>query len=309
MLKSPSGLTAQKNLMNKCCPLCLSKSVAHKKIFSEILNLPGNCEPAVFICRSCGARYLWPYISSEQLEALYGKSYFTGLQEGEDGLEIPSSNSDYESEFAEARLGKFDATVLMLLAQHPSAKNILDIGAATGDFLALAKKRGLLVTGIELSSYASAKAKAKYGFVFHETGITEYRGEEKYDLIHMNHVFEHFESPHQALNRIATLLNPSGLVYVEVPYQFNLLEVIKYRLTGIRKDFDVFSLHHPFFYTPATLKKIFEDHGFNCVKSNVFEWSRFSTSGITGQLKRLMWFAASLVGQGIVIEAVFEKKC
>lgn len=294
--------------MPNSCPLCSSTSVVKKDLYSKMLNLPGNCEPEVFICPSCGARYLWPYISGKQLEAIYGKSYFTGLQEREDGLEIPSSNSDYESEFAEARLGKFDATVLMLLAQHPNAKNILDIGAATGDFLALAKKRGLLVSGIELSSYASAKAKAKYGFVFHETGITEYQGEEKYDLIHMNHVFEHFEFPHQALNRIAALLNPNGLVYVEVPFQFNLLEVIKYRLTTRRKDFDVFSLHHPIFYTPATLKRIFEDHGFSCIKLNVFEWSRYPTSGITSQLKRLMWFAASLVGQGIVIEAVFEKK-
>lgn len=289
------------------CPLCFSTSVVKSELYSQMLNLPDNCEPEVFVCKSCGVRYLWPYISGEQLDALYGKSYFTGFQETDDFLEIPSSNSDYEIEFVEARLGKFDATILMLLAQHPNAKNILDIGAATGDFLAIAKKRGLLVSGIELSSYASAKAKAKHGFVFHQTGIADYKGEEKYDLIHMNHVFEHFEVPRQALNRIATLLNPNGLIYVEVPFQFNFLEVIKYRLTRRRKDFDVFSLHHPIFYTPATLKKIFKDHGFSCIRSNVFEWSRYPVNGIIDKLKRLMWFTASLVGQGIVIEAVFEK--
>jgi SAM-dependent methyltransferase len=293
--------------MENLCPICESKASSSNKTCSSILNLPGNCETEVFVCEECGARYLWPYISGKQLDALYGKSYFTGLKESEDVLDIPSSNSDYQAEFAKARLGKFDATVLMLLAQHPNAKSILDIGAATGDFLALAKKRGLLVSGIELSSYASAKANEKYGFVFHETGIIEYQGKEKYDLIHMNHVFEHFEFPHQALTRIAGLLNTNGLIYIEVPFQFNLLEVIKYRLSGRRKGFDVFSLHHPIFYKPGVLKKLFEDHGFSCIKLSVFEWSRYPTNGITGQLKRLMWFAASLVGQGIMIEAVFEK--
>jgi len=98
------------------------------------------------------------------------------------------------------------------------------------------------------------------------------------------------------------------LIYVEVPFQFNLLEVIKYRLTRRRKGFDVFSLHHPIFYTPTTLKKVFDVHGFRCIRLKVFEWSRYPAHGITGHLKRLMWFFASLIGQGILIEAVFEKK-
>ncbi len=294
--------------MTNCCPICTSARVFKNELFTQMLNLPGNCESEVFICLVCDVRYLWPNIPGKQIGALYGESYFTGVQEDEGGLDIPSSNRDYESEFAGARLGKFDASLSMLLARFPGAKNILDIGAATGDFLALARNRGLLVSGIELSSYAAAKAKAKYGFVFHETDLAEYQGEEKYDLIHMNHVFEHFEFPHQALNRISDLLTPDGLIYVEVPFQFNLLEVIKYRLTGRRKVFDVFSLHHPIFYTPKTLKKVFNRHGFRCTRLKVFEWSRYPTNGLAEQLKKLIWFIASMINQGIVIEAIFEKK-
>jgi 2-polyprenyl-3-methyl-5-hydroxy-6-metoxy-1,4-benzoquinol methylase len=309
--------------MFNCCPLCASIRVIKNDIYIQILNLQGNCESEVYVCLSCGVRYLYPYITEKQLIALYAKSYFTGLQErkditgaqekntkkagGEEELVIPRTNIDY-SEFAKVRLGKFDETIIMLLEKHPNAKNILDIGAASGDFLALAKKRGLLVSGIEISSYACAMAKAKYGFVFHETNIVEYQSEEKYDLIHMNHVFEHFQFPHQVLNKISALLNQNGLVYVEIPFQFNLIEVLKYHLTKRRKKFDDFSIHHPIFFTPATLKKVFEDNGFNCIKLNVFKFSNYPASGIISQLKRLMWFLLSLVGQGNLIEGVFKKK-
>jgi len=260
------------------------------------------------VCQDCNARYLWPRITGEQLDVLYGKSYFTGFQGNDGGLNIPSSNSDYEVEFAEARLGKFEDTVHGLLELNPNAKCILDIGAATGDFLAIAQKRDLAVSGIELSDYASEKAKLKYGFVFHKISVDDYRGDEKYDLIHLNHVFEHFNFPHKSLDRICDLLNSNGKVYVEVPFQFNLIEVIKYLLTRQKKNFDVFSLHHPLFYTPRTLKKVFEEHNLRCIKLNVFKWSRYPATGIVGHLKRLMWLGASLVGQGVFIEAIFERK-
>ncbi len=291
------------------CPLCSSTEKRKMDVPSAILDLPGNSESSVVLCSDCGAYYLWPYISEELLSELYSKSYFTGISESDSKLSnVPSSNNDYESDFVAVRLGKFRETVRVLLKLSPNAKSILDIGAATGDFLAIAKEEGFAVTGIELSSYASAKAKKAYGFEFHETGIVKFQGKGKYDLIHMNHVFEHFDFPHQALEKIDSLLNEGGMIYVEVPFQFNVFEVLMYRLKGQKKKFDVFSLHHPMFYRPATLKKIFAEHGFDCKSICVFKWSRYPTIGLKGQIKRLIWLVASLVGQGIMIEAVFERK-
>jgi SAM-dependent methyltransferase len=295
-------------LTNSICPLCQSTKSWQMDVHTAILNLPGNSESTVHLCENCGAYYLWPYISDALISELYSKSYFTGLSDSNSKLHVPSSNNDYESEFAAVRISKFRKTVQTLIERVPNARNILDIGAATGDFLAVAQEYGLSVSGIELSSYAAAKAKEKYGFEFHQTGIVDYQGDEKYDLIHLNHVFEHFGSPHQALERLAKLLMPGGMIYVEVPFQFNLFEVIKYRLTGRRKVFDIFSIHHPMFYRPRTLKRVFEDHGFNCNSMSVFNWSRYSAVGLKGHLKKIMWFAASFVGQGIMIEAFFGRK-
>lgn len=295
-------------LINPICPLCQSTKSQQMDVYSSILNLPGNSESSAFLCKDCSNCYLWPYIPDELISELYNKSYFTGISDSGGLLNVPSSSSDYETEFAAARLNKFRETVKELICYVPNARNILDIGAATGEFLAVAREHGIAVTGIELSPYAAARAKEKFGFVFHEIRIEDYQGVERYDLIHMNHVFEHFRYPHQALERLASLLAPKGVIYVEVPFQFNLFEVIKYRLTGQRKIFDVFSVHHPIFYRPATLKKIFNDHGFNCKSLRVFNWSRYPAVGFRGHLKKLIWLAGSLFGQGIVIEAFFDRK-
>lgn len=288
--------------------MCLSSRGRREEVYAAILNLPGNSDASVFFCEDCDLLYLWPYVPEELIAELYNKSYFTGVSGGDDISNVPSSNINYENEFAAARLRKFRETLEMVLKHDPQARSILDIGAATGDFLAIARELGLKTTGVELSAYASARAKEKYGFVFYQTAITDYKGTETYDLIHMNHVFEHFQSPHQVLKRINSLLKVNGMVYVEVPFQFNVFEVAKYRLTGKRKVFDIFSLHHPIFYRPDTLKGVFAEHGFICRSLNVFTWTRYPAIGLSGYIKKLMWFAASLIGQGLVIEAVFEKR-
>ena len=295
-------------LTNSICPLCQSTKSEQMDVYSAILNLTSNSESCVVHCENCGVYYLWPNISDNLISELYSKSYFTGVSECDGNLRIPSSNNDYESGVAVGRQGKFRETVKTLLKHVPNAINILDIGAATGDFLAIAQEYGLSVSGIELSSYASAKAKEKYGFEFHQTGIADYKGDEKYDLIHMNHVFEHFSSPHQALERLGKLLKPGGVIYVEVPFQFNFFEMIKFRLTGQRKDFDVSSIHHPIFYRPKTLMKVFKDHGFKCHSMRVFSWSRYPAFGLIGQVKRFVWLVASLMGEGTMIEAIFERE-
>jgi SAM-dependent methyltransferase len=291
-----------------CCPVCEGKIYKHNKIFSEMLNLLSNHTSKVFTCKKCKINYLWPYISREQLDVLYGKSYFTGNMEGEDTLEAPTSNSDYQTEIVNTRVSKFKDTVDFLLAEHENAKSILDIGAATGEFLAICRKKGLSISGIELSSYACRKANANFGFKFHQTSFDEYQGKEKYDLIHMSHVFEHLQFPNKAMDKISSLLNPNGLIYIEVPFQFNFVEKIKFKLFRRNKVFDVFSLHHPIFYTPSTLKKVLKVHDFDCIKLKVFKWSRYSVKSKIGKLKRMIWFFLSLFKSGTYIEAIFRKR-
>ena len=122
----------------------------------------------------------------------------------------------------------------------PNAKNILDIGAATGKFLSIAREYKLDVFGVEYSSYASQEAKDKYGFNFFVGDLENFQSDEKFDLIHLNHVFEHLVNPNASIRKIDSLLSDDGIIYIEVPFQFNIVERIKYKLFNSHKKFDVF---------------------------------------------------------------------
>jgi SAM-dependent methyltransferase len=248
--------------------------------------------------------YLYPYYLQSQLSELYGRSYFTADSQDNEMLGVPVSVQVYDYPL---RRKKFEETIAELMALRKNAKNILDIGAATGDFLNSAKKFNLDVVGIELSEYAAAEAKKKYGLDLIAMDIADYKSPEAFDLIHLNHVFEHFINPNPVINKIHNLTKIGGLVYIEVPFQFNIVELLKLKLLGKKNDFNMFSIHHPIFYRPKILIDIFNRAGFRCVSINVFRWSRYPANNIPSYIKKMFWMFASLLGQGTQIEAIFER--
>lgn len=92
--------------------------------------------------------------------------------------------------------------------------NILDIGAGTGDFLALAKSDGWHVSAIEPSEKARRIAESK-GVLF--TDATETLPENSFDAITMWHVLEHVPDPELQLAELKRLLKPNGVVLIAVP--------------------------------------------------------------------------------------------
>jgi 2-polyprenyl-3-methyl-5-hydroxy-6-metoxy-1,4-benzoquinol methylase len=286
------------------CPVCENQTTSTNVSASNILGLPNNIDSSVYKCKKCTSSFLFPPISAERLSELYNKSYFTG----EDTNQLlPSSGADYETEFAENRVSKYVRSIKLLLSYLPQAKTILDIGAATGKFLSIAKNNNLNVYGIEYSEYASTKAKEKYGFELFTGDFHKYKAEIKYDIIHLNHVFEHLNNPIQSVQKISELIAPNGIVYIEVPYQFNIIERLKFLLFNVKKEFDVFSVHHPIFFTPNSLKYLFEAHGYHCIYIKVFDKNRYPKGGIINSIKKYMWLILSIFNQGVMIETIFSK--
>jgi len=291
--------------MNKKCPACSCSNKIYKNDFSKILNLIGNADSRVVECKDCALLYLFPYVSKATIDKLYGKSYFTGV-EGESG--IPNSNADYEEGAARDRVPKYKASIELLLSIKPESRNILDVGAATGKFLSTAEKYNLAVYGVEYSSYAAKQAKIKYGYDFFIGDLLEYETQDiRFDLIHLNHVFEHLIDPNAAIEKMSSLLNKNGKIYIEVPLQFSIIEIIKFKFFGVVKEFDIFSLHHPVFYRPNTLRRIFSEHGYQCQHMVIFDRTRFPDRAKFEKLKNFTRLILSLFGQGVIIEAIFSK--
>ncbi len=104
---------------------------------------------------------------------------------------------------------------LNLINLEQSAKgSILDIGAGTGDFLAVAKQNGWKTTGIEPSPKAKSIAISKgISFVENTTELANH----SFDVITMWHVLEHVPDLDFQIKELKRLLKPSGTLIVAVP--------------------------------------------------------------------------------------------
>lgn len=287
------------------CVLCGSNNCNENKTYSGMLDLNGKIDAWVMECKKCGFKFLFP--SVVELDDLYSKSYFTGVKEDLRQSLVPPSGLSYNT-FALERLPKFSASLDLLLKYAPQAITILDVGAATGEFLNIAKRKGLSVKGVEFSKFAAQKAYERYGFEFFVGEFDDFKTDDKFDIIHLNHVLEHFADPQKTVGKIENILSAKGVVYIEVPFQFNWIERLKYYFFQHKLAFNIHSIHHPVFFDPNTLVTLFGLHGFKTVSLKVFDANRYPVKTITHLIKRTIWELAAYLKQGLFIEAIFSRK-
>jgi len=287
------------------CPLCGSTDCSTNNTFSQMLDLPDHTRARVAVCARCRFKFLHPYVSEETLAQMYSETYFTGqcLR----SAAWPGSGENYDA-YEHARLPKFRSSLELLFRYVDSPRNLLDVGAATGAFLALAQQKGLSISGIELSTYAAELARKRYGLCLSVCRLEDFVTEERYDIVHLNHVLEHLADSHQAVARIERLLSRKGVVYVEVPYQFGWVESLKYRLLGNKLSFNVHSIHHPVFFDPETLIRLFAMHNLSVLHLRLFDPGRYLAATPVQSAKRLAWRALAHLQQGMLIEAIFARR-
>ena len=93
-------------------------------------------------------------------------------------------------------------------------KKICEIGAFDGLLLNIFKNNGCKVFGYELNDRAREYAKNKYNIDLKPNFLED---NQKYDIIILSHVIEHFKEPKEILLKIKSMLNDNGFIYIEVP--------------------------------------------------------------------------------------------
>ncbi|MEZ4354566.1 MAG: class I SAM-dependent methyltransferase [Myxococcota bacterium] len=125
---------------------------------------------------------------------------------------------------------------LMEAVLAPTARRLLDVGCGGGFLLDHFRTHGWSVTGIEPSPSAVAWARDQLGLevVQGELLDLEPPGSEDpaaFDAIHCAQVLEHVLDPVACVERIASLLRPGGVAFIEIPNDFSVLqEVARARL-------------------------------------------------------------------------------
>lgn len=227
---------------------------------AKLLSLPKPYH--ILICKECKLRWLSPRPTKEAYKLIYqGDHYF-----------IKGAVPENYRDVAEERRPLFQYRLSKIKKNIGHAVSLLDVGAATGDFVALASEMKFTADGIELSEWARHEAFQRHGIHLRTECLSDIP-DRQYGVVHMNHVLEHLVDPIKDLMEIKRVLDDNGMLVIEVPNQFENIVELRHRF--LRKDnsrpFSLYSIHHPFFYTPRSLKSLLSICGFrirNCATWN-----------------------------------------
>lgn len=246
------------------CVLCDGTRGVPDSRWRGYLELPPPFD--VLRCPDCSLRWLSPRPNANGYTALYSDAmYFGGAG---------ASPADYAAS-AKARIDYMRSRIERIerMAGSGQPLSMLDFGAATGEFVRAAVDAGHASVGVELSDDARATAEERNGVRLLAADHASELGDARFDVVHMNHVLEHMPNPVAHLRWCARILKPGGLLVSEVPNQFdNDLDRLRRLLHagGKQPRFDAYSLHHTYFFTPATMDRLLSKAGFEVVRLATF---------------------------------------
>jgi SAM-dependent methyltransferase len=117
-----------------------------------------------------------------------------------------------------ARSAEYEELLGGALAPAAPQAAALDVGCNAGELLEILKERGFRPFGIEVSAKAAAVARERLG---HDAVIVDalerLPGEQRFELITLTHVLEHFARPRALLAALSERLVPEGRLLIEVP--------------------------------------------------------------------------------------------
>ena len=152
-------------------------------------------------CPECGHMQLDRFPSEEELDAAYADAASDAYVEEEAGQRY-----------------SFGSVLDRIERYAPRRGRLLDVGCWVGFLLDEAGKRGWDCVGIEPSTFASEFARERLGLdVRTEELFTANLEPGEFDVIVMGDVLEHLTQANAALERIAELLRPGGLIALELP--------------------------------------------------------------------------------------------
>lgn len=152
-------------------------------------------------CGSCGHMQVSELPPQDELDQAYGEV----------------SEGAYLAEEAGQRATA--ARALDRIERHlPRPGSICDLGCWVGFLLSEAERRGWSARGVEPSAFAAALARERFGLQV-QTG-TLYSADlppHSFDCVVMGDVIEHLPDPGGALELVAGLLRPGGVLYLALP--------------------------------------------------------------------------------------------
>jgi len=229
--------TAQKPQCELCGSLIMSP-------FSKKLE-------RVFKCKGCGLVFQYPQPSLGMLKGLYDEGYF---------LSDASKNKGYDNYLRdEPNIRRtFAKRIEYIHRFHPREGRLLDVGCASGFFLAVAHENSWESHGLELSEYAAEEGR-KLGRDIVCGTLDDFEAPDgSYDVVTMWDVIEHMRRPRMDLEAANRLLKLGGSLALTTPAIDSLPAwLFREKWMGFKED------EHLYFFSKKTLTRLLEQCGFS----------------------------------------------
>jgi 2-polyprenyl-3-methyl-5-hydroxy-6-metoxy-1,4-benzoquinol methylase len=243
------------------CPICQSPHIA---LFKKGTIVPEKISTAdfkitdshygsrwtFFSCRNCGFVFANPAPAKETIEQFYAAL----------------ADEEYSQE-DEGRGRNFSTILKRLRSYAQPGSLLLDVGAASGIFLNLARSAGYRVAGIEPSTALVADAGKLYGLKLFCGTVEQFTASEKFAVITSLDVLEHVTDPGDFLKVLNGFLAPGGMLVIVTPDISSLAA----RIMGGR--WWHYRVAHLNFFNRRSLGRLLENHGFEIILSKRFAWN------------------------------------
>jgi len=167
------------------------------------------------------------------------------------------------------------AGLLDLFEKYRANNTIIDVGAGDGHFIESAKQAGWKAYATEFDDRAVELCRQKGVLVEQGKLDTDNYENDFFDIIFSSEVLEHINNPVEEIRNFNQILRKGGLVFITTPN----LNSISHKI--LKHKWNIFHYpEHLCYYTPKTLKKLFEDNGFKkiAIQTTGFSPSRFKHS-------------------------------
>jgi 2-polyprenyl-3-methyl-5-hydroxy-6-metoxy-1,4-benzoquinol methylase len=247
------------HMNSAACPLCSTRA-------GYFCEKNGH---TLYKCPSCKLLFVYPIPPSA---SVYDETYFSGADNG-------FGYVDYDVD-KEPMIPVFEKYMDTVAKLGLKSGKLLDVGAATGFFMDIAKKRGFAVKGVELSDYAAAIGRKKGLDILTQDLEGARLPAESFDIITLFDVLEHVPDPKKFLLEVKRLLKKGGLIVVNTPNG----DSIPARILGTRWHLIV-PPEHLHYFSPKNLGTFMKKNGFS-IPVNTSIGKRFTLKYIFKTLYR-----------------------